>query len=63
MDVSVSILIDDKPVEMYKPEINGNKISCWVEAVEGKEFKVQSKLTRPFFPWGMACFTDVDGSA
>ncbi|GEM06187.1 hypothetical protein Rt10032_c01g0204 [Rhodotorula toruloides] len=38
---SASVLIDDKPVEVYKVEHKDKKSTCYIEAVEGKEFKVQ----------------------
>ncbi|GAA5996486.1 hypothetical protein JCM5350_005268 [Sporobolomyces pararoseus] len=60
--MSVAVLIDEKPVEMYQTEISGNKISCWIESVEGKEFKTQSKLLKSFSPYGVSFFIDVDGT-
>jgi hypothetical protein len=47
---------------MYKPEINGNKISCFIESAEGKEFKVQGMMTKSFSPYNMSFFTNVDGT-
>lgn len=34
-------MIDDKPVEVYKMVHEGKRSMCYIEAVEGKEFKVQ----------------------
>lgn len=62
MGMSVAVLIDEKPVEMYQTKISGNKISCWIESVEGKEFKTQSKLLKSFSPYGVSFFIDVDGT-
>jgi hypothetical protein len=60
--MSISILIDEKPVEMYKIEQNGNKASCYIEAIEGKEFKTHSSVLRRFDPYEVAFFTVVDGT-
>ncbi|GAA6014557.1 hypothetical protein JCM11491_004540 [Sporobolomyces phaffii] len=61
-DVSASILIDDQPVELYKIEVSGNKASCYIEAVEGKEFKTQGKMLKSLYPYSVAFFTSVDGT-
>ncbi|GEM06188.1 hypothetical protein Rt10032_c01g0205 [Rhodotorula toruloides] len=37
---SAWITIDDKPVEVYKVEHGGKKSTCYIEAIEGKEFKL-----------------------
>ncbi|BGP36612.1 hypothetical protein JCM10449v2_000513 [Rhodotorula kratochvilovae] len=36
---TASVLIDHKPVEVYKVEHSERKTTCYIEAVEGKEFK------------------------
>ncbi|BGO99290.1 hypothetical protein JCM10021v2_002962 [Rhodotorula toruloides] len=45
---SAWVTIDDKPVEVYKVEHEGKKSTCYIEAVEGKEFRfffvVNSKI-------------------
>ncbi|BGP28671.1 hypothetical protein JCM10296v2_000407 [Rhodotorula toruloides] len=37
---SAWVTIDDKPVEVYKVEHEGKKSTCYIEAVEGKEFQL-----------------------
>lgn len=37
---SAWVTIDDQPVEVYKVEHESRKSTCYIEAVEGKEFKV-----------------------
>ena len=61
-NLSVSILIDDKPVEMYKIQINDNKATCYIESIEGKEFKIQNKMVQAFHPRCVAFYGEVDGS-
>ncbi|GAA5896979.1 uncharacterized protein JCM6883_007073, partial [Sporobolomyces salmoneus] len=60
--LSVSVLIDDKPVEMYKPEFEGNKATCYIESIEGKEFKTQGQMLNNFAPYVMTLWTYVDGT-
>ncbi|GAA5837816.1 hypothetical protein JCM5353_002975 [Sporobolomyces roseus] len=60
--MSVSILIDDKPVEMYKVQVKDNKATCYIESIEGKELKIQNKILQSFLPYGVAFFGEVDGS-
>lgn len=61
-NLSVSILIDDEPVEMYKIQIKDNKATCYIESIEGKEFKIQNKILQSFLPYGVGFFGSVDGS-
>jgi len=61
-NLSVSILIDDKPVEMYKVQVKGNKATCYIESIEGNEFKIQNTILQSFLPYGVAFFGEVDGS-
>ncbi|GAA5896938.1 uncharacterized protein JCM6883_007061 [Sporobolomyces salmoneus] len=59
--LSVSVLIDDKHVEMYKPEFEGNKATCYIESIEGKEFKTQGQMLNNS-PCVMTFWTRVDGT-
>ncbi|GAA5850948.1 hypothetical protein JCM5353_005646 [Sporobolomyces roseus] len=61
-NLSVSILIDDKPVEMYKVQVKDNKATCYIESIEGKEFKIRSQMIQSFQPQGIAFFAAVDGT-
>ncbi|GAA5864981.1 hypothetical protein JCM1840_005697 [Sporobolomyces johnsonii] len=38
--LSAWVTVDDVPVPVYQVEERGNKVTCFIEAVEGKEFKV-----------------------
>ncbi|GAA5878626.1 hypothetical protein JCM1840_003532 [Sporobolomyces johnsonii] len=38
--LSAWVTVDDVAVPVYKVEETGNKVTCFIEAVEGKEFKV-----------------------
>ena len=55
-------MIDDKPVKMYKVQIKDNKATCYIESIEGKEFKIQNKILQSFLPYGVGFFGSVDGS-
>jgi len=61
-NLSVSILIDDKAVEMYKVQIKDNKATCYIESIEGKGFKIQNKILQSFLPYGVGFFGSVDGT-
>ncbi|KAH8916027.1 hypothetical protein BT69DRAFT_1324740 [Atractiella rhizophila] len=39
--VEASILVDGKPLEEYKVEIDGNKAKCYVESTSGKQFQIK----------------------
>ncbi|GAA5896386.1 hypothetical protein JCM5296_002718 [Sporobolomyces johnsonii] len=47
--LSAWVTIDDVPVPVYQVEETGNKVTCFIEAVEGKEFEVGFKNLG--FPW------------
>ncbi|GAA5864963.1 hypothetical protein JCM1840_005693 [Sporobolomyces johnsonii] len=38
--LSAWVTVDDVPVPVYQVEEKGNKVTCFIEAAEGKEFKV-----------------------
>ena len=61
-NLSVSILIDDKPVELYNIQVKDNNATCCIESVEGKEFKIRNKMIQAFHPRCVAFYGEVDGS-
>ncbi|EGU13324.1 hypothetical protein RTG_00491 [Rhodotorula toruloides ATCC 204091] len=58
---SASVLIDDKPVEVYKVVHEGKHSTCYIEAVEGKEFKVEIKKGT-FTATDYAAYLRLDGT-
>ncbi|GAA5896657.1 hypothetical protein JCM5296_004200 [Sporobolomyces johnsonii] len=54
--LSAWVTVDDVPVPVYQVEERGNKVTCFIEAVEGKEFKVGFENVG--FDWSELC---VDG--
>jgi len=47
---------------MYKVQVKDNKAICYIESIEGKEFKIRNKILQSFLPYGVGFFGEVDGS-
>ncbi|BGP28672.1 hypothetical protein JCM10296v2_000408 [Rhodotorula toruloides] len=58
---SASVLIDDKPVEVYKVVHEGKHSTCYIEAVEGKDFKVRLTKTS-YTATDHAAYLQLDGT-
>ncbi|BGP36625.1 hypothetical protein JCM10449v2_000526 [Rhodotorula kratochvilovae] len=53
------VTVDDKPVPVYKVEHGERKTTCYIEAVEGKEYQVRVK--RSWRETDLCCIFHVDG--
>jgi len=56
------VSIDSAPVPVYQVEHKDGKTTCFVEAIEGKEFKVHIQRAAGM-PYDLAVFAKVDGTS
>ncbi|BGP44688.1 hypothetical protein JCM10450v2_000502 [Rhodotorula kratochvilovae] len=57
---TASVLVDHQPVEVCRVEHSERKTTCYIEAVEGKEFKVE--MRKSWYTTDLATYLSLDGT-